>query len=273
MGRSPLVLFATLALCALLTARLVYRYDLYEHEPIPLLGVAFGLGAGAMWLAGGVESWILFRAQGLGVLEIAAVAAVTEEALKVLVVVVVALLAHREFDDPMDGVVYGSMAGLGAALEESLFYAASSPAGGVWVPAGELVRLWAHVVLGGIAGFSLGFWRARPRRAALATGVLLAVAIALHFAWDAIVLSVPGGLPPTLAQSLAGVGLMIGSLTLYGRLVTLASAKSKRQFAPHSRQGLWGWPFDRMVRWWRERAGRPTSSATETPTADREESP
>ena len=90
-GRSALVLFATLALCALLTARLVYRYDLYEHEPIPLLGVAIGLGAGAMWLAGGVESWILSRAQGLGVLEIAAVAAVTEEALKVLVVVVVGM--------------------------------------------------------------------------------------------------------------------------------------------------------------------------------------
>ena len=148
----------------------------------------------------------------------------------------------------MDGVVYGSMAGLGAALEESVFYAGSSPAGGAWVPAGELVRLWAHVVLGGIAGFSLGFWRTRPRRAALATGVLLGVVIALHFGWDAIVLSVPDGASPTLAQSLAGVGLMMGSLMLYGRLVTLASAKSRRQFAPHSRHGLWGWPFDRLIR-------------------------
>jgi RsiW-degrading membrane proteinase PrsW (M82 family) len=227
-----------------------------------------------MWLAGAVESRILSRAQGLGVLEIAAVAAVTEEVLKVLVVVVVALLAHREFDDPMDGIVYGSMAGLGAALEESLLYATSSPAGGGWVPAGELVRLWAHVVLGGIAGFSLGFWRARPRRAALATGVLLAVAIALHFAWDAIVLSIPGGFAPSLAQSLAGVGLMIGSLILYGRLVTVASAGSKRRFAPHSRQGLWGWPFDRLLRWRWGRAHRPASgaSAIEAPTADRDAS-
>lgn len=261
-----------MALCALLTARLVYRYDLYEHEPVHLLGVAVGLGAGAMWLAGEVESWILSRVQGLGALDIAAVAAVTEETLKILVVVAVALLARREFDDPMDGVVYGSMAGLGAALEESLFYAASSPSGGTWVPAGELVRLWAHVVLGGIAGFALGFWRARPRRAALATGVLLAVAIALHFSWDAIVLSGPEGFPPTLDQSLAGVGLMVGSLILYGRLVTLASARSRRQFAPHSRQGLWGWPFGRLVRWWQGRAGRPASDASPTgaPTADRD---
>jgi RsiW-degrading membrane proteinase PrsW (M82 family) len=244
-----------LALCALLTARLVYRYDLYEHEPIPLLGVAIGLGAGAMWLAGAVEGWILSRAQGPGPLEIAAVAAATEEALKVLVVVVVALLAHREFDDPMDGVVYGSMTGLGAALEESVFYAGSSAAGGAGFPAGELVRLWAHVVLGGIAGFSLGFWRARPPLAALATGGLLGVAMALHFGWDAIVLSIPDGFPPTPAQSLAGVALMVTSLVLYGRLVTLASARSRQQFAPHSRQELWGWPFDRLVRRWQRRAG------------------
>jgi hypothetical protein len=66
---------------------------------------------------------------------------------------------------------------------------------------------------------------------------------------------------------------MIGSLILYGRLVTLASAKSKRQFAPHSRQGLWGWPFDRLVRGRRETTGRPASSATRTPTVDRDASP
>jgi len=225
-----------------------------------------------MWLAGRTESWVLARAQGLGALEIAAVAAVTEEVFKVLVVVLVALLAHREFDDPMDGVVYGSMAGLGSALEESVFYAGSSPAGGAWVPAGELVRLWAHVVLGGIAGFSLGFWRLRPRRAGLSTGILLAVVIALHFGWDAIVLSVPEGFPPTLAQSLAGMVLMIGSLILYGRLVTLASAKSRRQFAPHSRQGLWGWPFDRLVRSWRQRT-RPSEVPAADRTVDRETNP
>jgi len=225
-----------------------------------------------MWLAGRIESWVLARGSGLGPFEVAAVASVTEELLKLVVVVVVALLAHREFDDAMDGIVYGSMAGLGAALEESVFYAGLSPAG-AWVPAGELVRLWAHVVLGGIAGFSLGFWRARPQRAALATGGLLAVTVALHFGWDAVVLSVPDGFPPTQLQSLVGVALMVGSLVLYGRLVTLASAKSRRQFAPHSRRRLWGWPFDRLVHWWRKRTRRTTARATpaEASTVDRDE--
>jgi hypothetical protein len=50
-----MVFFVALALCALVTASLVYRYDLYEHEPLPLLGVAIALGAGCMWVAGLVE--------------------------------------------------------------------------------------------------------------------------------------------------------------------------------------------------------------------------
>jgi RsiW-degrading membrane proteinase PrsW (M82 family) len=178
-----------------------------------------------MWLAGQLESTVLHRATGLGPLQIAAVAALSEEILKLLVVLAVALLAHREFDDPMDGVVYGSMAGLGAALEESVFYSGLHLESGAALPAAELVRLWAHVVLGGIAGFSLGFFRTRPGRAALATGALLTVAIALHLGWDAIVLSVPDGRTPSPIQSVAGASLMVGSLVLYGRLVALASAR------------------------------------------------
>jgi RsiW-degrading membrane proteinase PrsW (M82 family) len=239
-----LVFFAALALCALLTARLVYRYDLYEHEPVPLLAVAIALGAGAMGVAGLVEGRILAGERDPGPLAIAAVASGAEEGLKLLVVVAVSILARREFDDPMDGVVYGSMAGLGAALEESIFYQRSSAFG--TVPAAELVRLWAHLVLGGIVGFPLGFWRAAPRRAVPAALGGLAVAVSLHFTWDAVVLSVRGGLAPSGGQALAGVATMVGSLGLYGRLVVVASARSRQEFAPTSAVRLWGWPFDRL---------------------------
>lgn len=235
-------------MCALLTARLVYRYDPYEHEPVPLLGVAIGLGAGAMWVAGRVESWAFAGGSDLGPLGIAAVASGTEELLKLLVVIAVSLFARREFDDPMDGVVYGSMAGLGAALEESVFYQQLSSPVSCFVPAAELVRLWAHLVLGGIVGFPLGFWRADPRRSVPAALGGLAVAVALHFGWDAVVLSVPEGFPPSTAQTLAGITLMVGSLALYGRLVVIASARSQRQFAPRSSLRLWGWPFARHTR-------------------------
>jgi RsiW-degrading membrane proteinase PrsW (M82 family) len=200
-----------------------------------------------MWVAGLVEGRVLAGGQEPGPLRIAAVAAGAEETLKLLVVVIVSLLARREFDDPMDGVVYGSMAGLGAALEESVFYQSSSPMPGSLVPAAELVRLWAHVMLGGVVGFPLGFWRAAPRRAVPAALFGLAVAVGLHFGWDAVVLSVPDGAAPAVGSTLGGVALMVGSLGLYGRLVAVASARSRTQFAPPSALGLWGWPFKRST--------------------------
>jgi RsiW-degrading membrane proteinase PrsW (M82 family) len=231
-----MIFFAALALCALLTASLVYRYDLYEHEPLPLLAMAIALGAGAMRVAGLVEDWALAGWMGVGPLGRAVVAAGTEESFKLFV------------DDPMDGVVYGSMAGLGAALEESLFYQGLSPTLATFVPAAELVRLWAHVVLGGIVGFPLGFWRAAPRRAFLAGLGGLAVAVGLHFGWDAVVLTAPDELALGAGRTLAGVALMIGSLLLYGRLVVIASSRSRLELAPGSALRLWGWPFNRSWR-------------------------
>jgi RsiW-degrading membrane proteinase PrsW (M82 family) len=201
-----------------------------------------------MWVAGLVEAATLTDWSNVGRFGIAAVAASAKELLKLVVVVAVSLLARREFDDPMDGVVYGSMAGLGAALEESVFYQRLSPELVSFVPAAEPVRLWAHVVLGGIVGFPLGFWRTDPRRAVPAAVGGLAVAVTLHFGWDAVVLSVPDGVAPGARQTLAGVVLMVASLALYGRLVLVASARSRRQFAPRSTLRLWGWPFDRRRR-------------------------
>jgi RsiW-degrading membrane proteinase PrsW (M82 family) len=241
MGPS-LLLIVVLALFALLTAGLVYRHDLYEHEPLPLLGVAVALGAGTMWLAGRVEELALVRLTSADPVAIAAVAAATEELLKLLVVVVVALLARREFDDPMDGVVYGSMGGLGMALEESVHYL-GQPSVTDPFAAGELVRLWAHVVLGGIVGFPLGFFRSRPAWAA-GVGLLgLGVTTGLHFAWDAVVLALPAGAIPGSAQAALGIGVMSASLLLYGWLVTRASEQSRRELAPGSPLRLWGWPF------------------------------
>lgn len=240
-----MVFFLALALCALLTARLVYRYDLYEHEPIPLLGVAVALGVGAMAVAGLLEERVLRGLPPVGPLGVAAVASTTEELAKLFVVAAVSLLAFREFDDPMDGIVYGSMAGIGAALEESVFYQRQSLALHAFVPAAELVRLWAHLVLGGIVGFPLGFWRTSPGRRIPASLLGLALAVGLHFGWDALVLTAPEGSPLGAVRTLAGLLLMVGSLGLYGRLVVIASSRSRQQFAPRSTLRLWGWPFDR----------------------------
>jgi RsiW-degrading membrane proteinase PrsW (M82 family) len=115
-----LLLYLTFALCGLGAAALVYRYDLYDREPIPAAALAVGLGAITMALADPLERLIFAYLRTESAAALAAVAALVEEGFKLLVVVVFAVFARRVFNDPMDGLIYGSLAGLGAALEEGV---------------------------------------------------------------------------------------------------------------------------------------------------------
>lgn len=51
-----MLLYAMLALCALLIGLLVYRYDLHDREPWQMLLLAVVMGAGGMFLAGASRS-------------------------------------------------------------------------------------------------------------------------------------------------------------------------------------------------------------------------
>lgn len=245
-----MILYAPLALCAAGAIALVYRYDLYDREPPVLLSFAVGLAALLMFLAGTIESWAL---GALGVSSppaIAWIAAVTEETLKLIAVLTVAGTARREFNDPMDGLIYGSMAGLGMALEESVAYlrAGMTAPGPQVLPPGEVVRLCGHLVMGGIGGFGVGMAALRKRGwpAALCGGWL--AAIGLHFGWDWIALRAESasGFAPVHAASAAL--LMLAGFLLYGALVSLASRWSHDLFAPDLPARLWGWPFNRLRR-------------------------
>jgi RsiW-degrading membrane proteinase PrsW (M82 family) len=238
-----LILYTTLACCAIGAALLIYRHDLYEREPVALLILAVAAGAGAMWLAGGIEGWTLNVFGIFNAYAIAAVAAVEEESLKLLVIVALMFFARREFNDPMDGIIYGSMAGLGMAVEESVFYLQDLPAGEYVLPPAELVRLLGHLVMGGISGFALGAAVFRKDYWLFKSAACFSAAVALHFGWDWIALSSS----PALAsvEAVAGSALMFGGLLLYGSLTAAASRHSHAMFSPLTPSQLWGWPFTR----------------------------
>jgi len=227
-----LILYATLAICALGAAVLVYRYDLYDREPLPLVVLVIGLGALAMGLAGRVELFVFERLRLEAPAAQAAVASFVEETGKLVAVLAVALLARRAADDPMDGLIYGSLAGLGAALEEGVAVLRALPSGTSWLPPEELVRLCGHLVMGGLAGFGVG--RARRRDAgwpgALAFGFVCA--LVLHFCWDTLSLQAAHFPEGPSRPALLGAALMLGGLLLYGRLVVVASGWSQQVFAP-----------------------------------------
>ena len=225
-----MILYATLALCAVFTAVVVYKYDLYDREPWPLLFLCAALGAVAMTAAGRVESLAFRSWPRLGDGAIAFVAAAVEELGKLLVVTAIALLARRQFNDPLDGLIYGSVAGLGAALEESVGVLRGAAHAPLLLPGSEVVRISGHLVMGGIGAFGLGALRLkRP----WAWGWLLssfAAAGALHFLWDWLSLS-PA--PEQQAvQALRASALMLGGLVVWRRLVTIGLSWSQPVFAP-----------------------------------------
>ena len=130
-----LLVFIALAFCILagivptiLYVFLVSRFDRYEKEPLRLLAAAFLWGA----LPAAVLSVILENAFDLPIralsqsysqiISASVVAPLVEESVKGLALLGLFGLAHSEFDDVLDGIIYGSLVGLGFAMTENIFY-------------------------------------------------------------------------------------------------------------------------------------------------------
>lgn len=241
-----MIQYVTLFVCAGLTGVLIYRYDLYEKEPPGMVLLALGVGAAMMWLIGSVEDQtvMLWANASQSALWLAAVMATHEELAKVLGVWLIAVVARRHFNDPMDGLIYGSLIGLGAAAVESVFYLGFAyPGSAALLPPGEVVRVVGHPVMGGMGGYAVGMWRLKMAPEKWRAGLALAAAIGLHFLWDwlAYQARVEGANPAWIATG--GVALMLVGFLIYGWLIIKASHMSRQVFAPESARSVWGWPF------------------------------
>jgi RsiW-degrading membrane proteinase PrsW (M82 family) len=241
--------YVVTAVCAVALAALVYRYDMYEKEPWPLLGVAFGLGLLGAWAAGGIEdrAIVALGATGETVTAQAALASGVEEAIKLLAVLAIALAFRRHFSDPLDGLIYGAFAGLGAAVHESLFYIELMGESAALIGP-EFIRLILHLMLGGIGGLAIGAAWFRPRGWAVAAAAGLIGSFSIHFLWDSLC-----GIPartdgPDLLQRAAAVALMLAATLVFGAAVFIGARWSRQAHAPASVQRLWGWPMNLLVR-------------------------
>ena len=127
----------------------VYWLDQHEKEPLWLLILAFGWGAVPAILMALIAqvvldiptTWVL-PGEGLAyeVVGGSVWAPLTEEFAKGLGLVLILLIAGREVDNILDGIIYGAMAGLGFAFTENLFYFGATLAEGGW-------GNWVFVVL------------------------------------------------------------------------------------------------------------------------------
>jgi RsiW-degrading membrane proteinase PrsW (M82 family) len=237
------MIYATLAVCAVLAGLLIYRYDLYDREPWYMALIAVGLGAAAMLALSEIETWTLIHVLAATPRNIAFVAATHEELARLLIVLGIAMTAQRHFNDPIDGLVYGSLVGLGMAITESVFLIQESAGTLRTLPPSEPVRILAHLVLGGITGYAIGPLRIkhsdwRPRLVGC-----VGFTLAWHFTWDWIAFTALARGFMTWPETIAGMVLMLAGLVFYGALVARGSRDSREALAPDSERNVWGWPF------------------------------
>lgn len=191
-----LVGFSSLFLLAVLAA--VWLFDRYDREPLPLVAAVLLWGAvPAPFLAVLAEATVrgalglVLEGPRLIMVGATLVAPLVEETLKGLAILGVMMFSDQ-FDNPTDGVVYGTAAGLGFAMSENLLYSLGAAGGsphavGQVVLARTLTSAGVHAVVSSLLGGALGiaylsrrWW---SRLLAGAAGFLGAVV--LHGAWNA----------------------------------------------------------------------------------------
>ncbi|MBY0312411.1 MAG: PrsW family intramembrane metalloprotease [Phycisphaerales bacterium] len=231
-------LYITLAICGVFCVWLIRRYDLHDREPWWAVLVAIAFGAGMMFLAGKAQVWVLSQgghwvASNFN-LSMAVCAGTIEEICKALVVLGIALVFGRVFNDPLDGLIFGALAGLGAAMEESVVYLMAGAKSGM-LPGTEPVRLLGHLVMGGISCFGFGCLAsgvARAERLAwwwLPIG--MGVGIGLHVVWDIVAFDVGDRGAMSTGHTIASIAMMLFGFVAFGLLVVVGQRRSAGVFA------------------------------------------
>lgn len=184
----------------------VRRLDRNEKEPWRLVLVAFAWGAivATSMVIWGESLWasiaerLLVPGPGLDA-STAFSAGLLEELAKGVAVLLLFLVMRNEFDDVVDGIVYGAAVGLGFNFLESVAYMTNlysifSPdgvggyaAGFQWYARQVLGLFFGHATYTALIGAGVGIARQlhgrREQVIAIASGFL--IAIAAHFSWDA----------------------------------------------------------------------------------------
>ena len=222
-----LLIYVLMFVCAAGLAAFIFRYDLHEKEPWYMAILAVGMGFSFMWAAGLIEDVALVRL-AIGRTQYAARAAVVahiESLARVAMVLSVAWLFRPRFNDPLDGLMYGTLGGLGMAIQESLLYLSLAPATPHTLGV-EVVRLFAHSLMGGLVGFAVGQWvrpMSKPHPKPILTAGCLAVAVLVHFSWDFIAYQASHR---ALLRVLPMV-LMLALMLVWGGLVAYASEQAR----------------------------------------------
>ncbi len=200
-GTVAVVIAAVMALVPLLIVLTAVGWiDRWEPEPKPALLFALLWGAAASVAIALIFSFLTQLVSGMsgdesfGAVFVSTViqAPVVEEAAKGFGVLLLFWVFRRQFEGPVDGLVYGAMVAVGFAFTENIQYFGLALGSGDVAGVGEIFFLrgvlspFAHVMFTAITGIVLGFASRRSSGAGAIGYFLLglAPAILLHAFWN-----------------------------------------------------------------------------------------
>ena len=236
-----MIIVVMLAFAVFILAALAWKYDMHQREPLPMLVVAFALGAAAAYGIGNFNDWLLGTSSST--LSIAVAAGCGEEFSKLIAVVLIASFSSS-FNDPMDGLIYGAFVGLGFAIFESTFYIPFTlrQMPDVSTPnlfGQESIRAVLHYLTGGIAAFGFGLAYKRIPRWQHLFCPWLAAAIAIHIVWDyKCGLSVADDHTEDIYRRGWAIGLMIVAMFLFRLAVWGANRWSPKKVVDANNDGF-----------------------------------
>ena len=192
-------------------AFLVLQLDRYEKEPWQVLLAAFLWGAVVATfiaaisndLIGAIVSLIVGNELG-GLLTTSVVAPIVEETAKGTALLLLYVILRHEFDNVLDGIVYGSLVGIGFAMTENILYFGRIMQENGLIGLGVLFYLrvmlggFGHALYTGTTGAGIGYARETHRKWLIPIIVPFAYLLGIfqHAAWNFLASSfVPSLLP------------------------------------------------------------------------------
>lgn len=178
-----------------------YYHDRHRPEPVLNLIVALALGCASFFISRGIyaslgyldlrfDPHVLANTGNYGGLFAYAVLAIGlgEELAKLLPFVAVAI-RFKAFDEPLDGIIYGSFIAMGFALAENLSYLSFLPQEHALARgfAGPLV----HIVFASLWAYPIGCAYLNKQPLLLVTSMSLAAAAVLHGVYDFVAIGFP----------------------------------------------------------------------------------
>jgi hypothetical protein len=142
-------------------------------------------------------------------------------------------MRHKEFDEPMDGVVYGAIASLGFATLENTLYVTQGGVGQAVLRA--LSAVPGHACMGAIMGYYVGQAKFTPAKRTSLLAKAYFIPMLLHGAYDAPLMSMSRiaeskTKDPSL-EMIAGFYLLVTLAVLIGEIVwtLLLSSRLRKQ--------------------------------------------